>query len=156
MNKIFFLVAFSIICFSKELTFGIVPQQSPLKLSKKWINITDYLTKETGINIIFKTESSIPKFEKKLYSSAYDISYMNPFHFVVAREKQNYKAFIRAKKNIVGILVSKTKKNNLSFEYLKEKIFLFPAPNAFAATILPKNELKDKFGLLYVPHLYLE
>jgi phosphonate transport system substrate-binding protein len=129
-----------------EITFGIVPQQSPLKLAKKWNSITQYLEKETGIKIIFKTEKSIPLFEKKLYEGEYDLAYMNPYHFIVANKTQNYTAFIRAKKNITGILLAKEKEIDFSFENLKNKTFLFPAPNAFAATLLPKFEFKARYG----------
>lgn len=130
--------------FSKEITFGVVPQQSPLKLAKKWIKITKYLSKETGLNIVFKTENSIPAFEKKLYSGDYDFSYMNPYHFIKANEAQNYIAKIRANKNIKGILVSKEKEFDI--KKLKNSTFLFPAPKAFAATLLTKYELKEKFN----------
>jgi len=131
---------------SLELTLGVVPQQSPLKLSKKWIKVTDYLFEATNIKVIFKTEKSIPKFEQELYAGKYDLSYMNPYHFILANKTQNYQAFTRANKNIVGILLAKTKEIDLSPQNLEGKTFLFPAPNAFAATLLPKFELKEKFN----------
>lgn len=147
MKKIvLFMCVFSLFIYGSELTLGIVPQQSPLKLSKKWLKVTNYLYEETGIKVIFKTESSIPLFEKKLYNGNYDISYMNPYHFTIANKKEGYEAFIRANKKIVGILLARTKEVDFSKENLTGKTFLFPAPNAFAATLLPKFELKKKFG----------
>jgi len=146
MKKLFILLLASVYLLSAEITIGIVPQQSPLKLSKKWIKVTDYLLKETGIKVIFKTEKSIPKFEKELYAGNYDISYMNPYHFIVANTKQGYEAFTRANKNIVGIVLSKNTEVNFDPKNLKGKTFLFPAPNAFAATLLPKLEFKSKFN----------
>ena len=146
MKKIIVVLLIATYAFSTDLILGIVPQQSPLKLSKKWLQVTSYLKQETGINVIFKTEKSIPSFETKLYSGAYDLAYMNPYHFVLANDKKNYTAFIRAKKNIKGILLSKEKEIDFSIENLKGKTFLFPAPNAFAATLLPKYELKEKFN----------
>ncbi len=146
MKKILIVLLIAVYAIATELTLGVVPQQSPLKLSKKWIKVTDYLYKETGIKVIFKTERSIPKFEKELYAGKYDLSYMNPYHFIIANKKQQYEAFTRADKNIVGILLSKNKEVNFSIENLKDKTFLFPAPNAFAATLLPKFELKEKLG----------
>lgn len=147
MKKVMIALSLSTLAlFASDLTLGVVPQQSPLKLQKKWQKITEYLEKETGMKIVFKTEKSIPEFEKKLYSAAYDISYMNPYHFIVANEKQKYEAFVRAKKNIVGILVSKDEKVEFTKENLTGKKFLFPAPNAFAATLLTKYELKEKFN----------
>ena len=146
MKKIMIVLLIVSYSIATELTLGVVPQQSPLKLSKKWNKVTKYLYEETGIKVHFKTEKSIPEFEKKLYSGKYDIAYMNPYHFVVTNKKLNFKAFIRAKKNIVGIILSKEKTIDFSKENLKDKTFLFPAPNAFAATLLPKFEFKKKFN----------
>jgi len=146
MKKLLLVALVASYTFSSEITLGVVPQQSPLKLSKKWLKITNYLYNETGIKVIFKTQRSIPKFEKELYAGNYDISYMNPYHFIVANQKQSYEAFTRANKNIIGIVLSKNEKVDFSKENLNGKTFLFPAPNAFAATLLPKFEFKKKFN----------
>ncbi|MDB2563007.1 phosphate/phosphite/phosphonate ABC transporter substrate-binding protein, partial [Sulfurimonas sp.] len=129
-----------------DIIMGVVPQQSPLKLLKAWSPIAQYLSEKTGEKVIFKTETSITKFEKVLYSGGYDFAYMNPYHFVVAHQTQGYTANIRAYKNIKGILVMK---KGLGIEKIKDKdnIFLFPAPNAFAATLLTKYDLIQKFGV---------
>jgi len=145
MKKLLLIGLVAVYSFSTEITLGVVPQQSPLKLSKKWTKVTNYLYENTGIKVIFKTQRSIPKFEKELYSGKYDISYMNPYHFIVANKKQGYEAFTRANKNIVGIVLAKEKKIDFTKENLKGKTFLFPAPNAFAATLLPKFEFKKNF-----------
>ena len=148
MKKILVTLVFSaLFAFSQSLVLGVVPQQSPLKLSKKWLKVTNYLYQRTGIEVRFQTEKSIPEFEKELYAGKYDIAYMNPYHFIVAQEKQNYQAFTRAKKNIVGIILSKEKSMDFNQEKLQGKTFLFPAPNAFAATLLTKFELQQKFGI---------
>ena len=143
MKNIIILLFLLTFIFAKDLVLGVVPQQSPLKLSKKWIKITKQLSKETGINIIFKTENSIPAFQKKLYKGEYDLAYMNPYHFIIANDSQAYEAKIRADKLIRGIIVSKEK--ILDLEKLKDTTFLFPAPKAFAATLLTKYEFKKKF-----------
>ena len=93
MKKLLLIPLLAIASFSTEISLGVVPQQSPLKLSQKWTKITEYLNKETGLKVIFKTKNSIPKFEEELYKGNYDISYMNPYHFIVANEKQGYEAF---------------------------------------------------------------
>lgn len=146
MKKLLALALVSVFAFGNEISLGVVPQQSPLKLSQKWTKITEYLSNETGLKIVFKTKNSIPKFEEELYKGTYDISYMNPYHFIVANAKQGYEAFTRADKKIVGILLAKDEKFQLTKENLKGKTFLFPAPNAFAATLLTKYELKQKLG----------
>ena len=129
-----------------DIVMGIVPQQSPLKLFKSWSPIAQYLSKVTGEKIIFKTEKSITEFEKVLYSGGYDFAYMNPYHLIVAYKTQAYHAELRAKKNIQGILVMK---KGDTIEKIKNKniSYLFPAPNAFAATLLTKYDLLQKHGV---------
>ena len=129
------------------LTFGVVPQQSPLILVKSWTPIIQYLENETGQKIDLKIESSISKFEEVLYSGGYDIAYMNPYHYIVANEKKGYKAKIRAENNLIGILVVNKDSNINNIADIKGKKFLFPAPNAFAATLLAKYELSKKFNI---------
>lgn len=145
MKKIIVILLLSSVLFSQELIIGVVPQQSPLELSKTWLKIVEYLNNKTGLQIVFKTEQSIPLFEEKLYKGEYDISYMNPYHFTVASEKQKYSAFLRSKENIVGILLAR-KNDNFDVKNLKDKTFLFPSPNAFAATLVIKYELKQLFN----------
>jgi phosphonate transport system substrate-binding protein len=127
-----------------DIIMGVVPQQSPLKLQKVWQPIAEYLSDKTGQKVIFKTERSIAEFEKVLYSGGYDFAYMSPYHYVVAHKKQAYHAKVRADKNIRGILVMK---KGTGIERLKSKDtrYLFPSPNAFAATLLTKYDLIETY-----------
>lgn len=138
---------FVTLLFAKTLTFGVVPQQSPMELVKDWQPIVSYLEKATGEKIILKVERSIPEFEKVLYSGGYDIAYMNPYHYVVAHKRQGYSAGVRDMKNIVGILVSRKDGPLSDVSMLRGKSFLFPAPDAFAATLLTKYELLKKYNI---------
>ena len=142
------LCGFSANVSADTLTLGIVPQQSPLKMFKAWKPITKYLSEKTGHKIVFKTEKSIAEFEKVLYSGGYDLAYVNPYHFIIANRKQDYRAAVRAKKMIRGILVAKG--DDIKFDDIissKTTRYLFPSPNAFAATLLTKFELLSKYGV---------
>lgn len=143
---LFFLTTLCLSPLNADIVMGVVPQQSPLKLLKAWSPITKYLSEQTGENIIFKTEASITKFEKVLYSGGYDFAYMNPYHFTVANKTQGYEAKVRAKKNIKGILVMKEGSDITDIKN-KNATYLFPAPNAFAATLLNKYDLLEKYGV---------
>ena len=142
------LVCLSTAVSAKEYTLGIVPQQSPIKLYKSWKPVTDYLSETTGLKVVLKTEKSIAEFEKVLYAGAYDLSYMNPFHYTIASERQHYEAVVRADKMIRGILVMKTDQPDME-ALIKDTNtrFLFPSANAFAATLLIKYEMLTKFGV---------
>ncbi|MCW8837967.1 MAG: phosphate/phosphite/phosphonate ABC transporter substrate-binding protein, partial [Thiovulaceae bacterium] len=141
-----FFVFIYVNIYAKNIVFGVVPQQSPHVLLKKWLPITKELSALTGYNVIFKTESSIPKFEKELYDGKYDIAYMSPYHFVIANKLKGYNAVARSKKLIQGIVLG-TKNMLLNKKNIQGSTFLFPAPKAFAATLLTKYELKKKFGV---------
>ena len=127
-KKFLTFIFFTTVLFSQEITLGVVPQQSPLELSKKWLKITNYLSQEIGVNVVFRTEKSIQVFEDKLYNGEYDIAYMNPYHFIIANRKQNYSAFARSKEDIVGIVLGKKEKefdvNNSTFAHKKIINFL--------------------------------
>ncbi|MFT5661716.1 MAG: phosphonate transport system substrate-binding protein [Sulfurimonas sp.] len=131
---------------AQEIILGVVPQQSPVVLIQKWQPIADYLSQRLHKKVTFKTEMNIPKFEEELYAGNYDIAYMNPYHYVIAHEKESYQALARADKLIQGILLSQKLDKAFEAKQFKGKTFLFPAPKAFAATLLTKYELKKFFN----------
>lgn len=149
--RAFFLLFSSVfwsgLLFAKALVIGIVPQQSPMELAKMWIPVISYLETATGEKINLKIEHSIPDFEKALYRGEYDIAYMNPYHYIVAHKRKGYTAYARDTKKIIGIVVVRKESGITDPSGLKGKRFLFPAPDAFAATLLTKYELLKKFGI---------
>ena len=129
----------------KTYSFGLVPQQSALVLAKKWIPIFKYLEKETGYKFVFKTNKTIPKFEEKLYQKAYDFAYMNPYHYTVFQEVSGYSAFAKqGQKKLKGIFVVRKDSNIKSLEDLEGQTIAFPAPAAFAATVVPQAILNKR------------
>jgi phosphonate transport system substrate-binding protein len=127
---------------NKTLTFGIVPQQASNVLANVWVPLTQYLSAQTGLTIKFATAKNIPNFEQRLSENAYDIAYMNPFHYVYFAEFNEYNAIAKqANKQITGILVTRIDSNIKSILDLQDKTVAFPAPAAFAASILPRAEL---------------
>lgn len=140
------ILFFTLLAYGDTYTFGIVPQQSPAKLIQSWQPIADYLSEKSGHTVVLKIEKSIPEFEKNLYEGAYDFAYMNPYHYVVANKKHGYLPYIRSQDMLQGILVAKDEKI-LETRPICQNLFLFPAPDALAATILAKYELSEKYGV---------
>jgi phosphonate transport system substrate-binding protein len=125
------------------LSLGIVPQQNATKLAQLWTPVSKYLSKRTAYRFVFKTAKDIPTFEKRLAAGEYDIAYMNPYHYTVFSIDPGYRAFAReAKKRIQGILVVKKESPYLSIAELSGKTLAFPAPAAFAASVLIRAHLK--------------
>lgn len=127
------------------LTFAVVPQQSASKLAKLWGPIIADISEQTGLSINFATAPDIPTFEQRLAKGEYDIAYMNPYHFVVFNKNPGYQAVAKARdKRIKGIIVVAKNGQINNFQQLNNTTLAFPAPAAFAATILTQSDLKKK------------
>jgi len=126
----------------KSLTFALVPQQSASKLAKLWTPIFEEISLKSGVKIKFATAPDIPTFEKRLAAGEYDIAYMNPYHYVVFHQSNGYQALAKARdKRIKGIIVVAKDSPISSLAELDNKTLAFPAPAAFAATILTQSDL---------------
>jgi phosphonate transport system substrate-binding protein len=130
---------------AESLSFGVVPQQSARKLAQTWVPILNYLSAKTGDTYNFVTATDIPTFEKRLLQGDYDVAYMNPYHYVVFEELAHYQAFAKqAKKSIVGLLVVHKDSQISELSDLNNLEIAFPSPAAFAASVLPRAELKRR------------
>jgi phosphonate transport system substrate-binding protein len=147
------LVALSSKAEAKTYTFGIVPQQSATRLALQWSPLLDAVSESSGYQLEFKTAPSIPEFEKRLAEGQYDFAYMNPYHYQVYSEQPGYQAFSKSKdKSLSGIIVvSKepdTTINNI--EQLNSQSLAFPAPRAFAASVVTRGYLAQQ-GIDFSP-----
>ncbi|TRZ96119.1 MAG: phosphate/phosphite/phosphonate ABC transporter substrate-binding protein [Rhodocyclaceae bacterium] len=125
----------------KSLTFGIVPQQSASRLVETWGPLLAEISRRSGVTLIFRTAPTIPVFEERLGKADYDLAYMNPYHYVVFHKASSYQAFAKEQdRKIKGILVVKKDSPYRKPADLAGKVVVFPAPAAFAASILPQAE----------------
>ncbi len=149
MKKILVLLWLISLCVSaiaeKTYTFGIVPQQSAQKLAENWQPLFDEVKRTSGIELVFNTAPDIPEFENRLRDKQYDFSYMNPYHYTVFSEQADYVALAKASnKTIKGIIVVHKDSTAVSLSDLNEAQVAFPAPLAFAATLLTKAHLVEE------------
>lgn len=122
--------------------FGVVPQQTASKMARLWVPVFNLVERKTGIRIVFETASSIPEFERRLAQGRYDFAYMNPYHYTVFNNLPGYRAFAKQKgKKIQGILVVPKSSRAKSPADLAGGSLAFPAPAAFAASVLPRAYL---------------
>lgn len=136
---------------AQTLVFGIVPQQSAKTLAQNWQPLMHYIAEQTGHTIRFATAKDIPTFEDRLAAREYDIAYMNPFHFVEFEQQAGYNALVRQQgAKITGLIVVKHDSDITSIEQLQGQTLAFPAPAAFAASIIPRAELA-KLGIAVQP-----
>ncbi len=127
-----------------QINFGVVPQQSASKLARLWTPVLNYLGEQTGYHFLFRTAADIPTFEHRLALGEYGMAYMNPYHYTVFHRAPGYRAFAREKdQRIKGIVVVRKDSPYHSLRELKGQTLAFPAPAAFAASILIRAHLKN-------------
>ncbi|GAA0699913.1 phosphate/phosphite/phosphonate ABC transporter substrate-binding protein [Marinobacterium maritimum] len=133
------------------LRVGIVPQQSAARLAELWTPILAYLSRQSGYQLDFETAPDIPAFERRLAEGQYDLAYMNPYHYTVFHQQPGYAAIARQKgARIHGLLVVRRDSPIMSLQELQGHTLAFPSPAAFAASILPRGELKQ-LGIQFTP-----
>jgi len=129
----------------QTLTFGVVPQQSASRLAKIWVPAFDYLGEKSGTRIRFATAKDIPTFEACLAQGAYDLAYMNPYHYTTFHQLAGYQAFARqTKKQLRGLIVVRADSDYERLEQLDDQAIAFPSPAAFGASVIPRAEMKSR------------
>ena len=125
------------------LTVGVVPQQAASMLAKQWMPLLRHVGAVANVRLVFKTASDIPTFEQRCSAGDYDIAYMNPYHYTVFHDEVGYEAIAkRSGSKIKGILVKKRGSSLKSIQDLDGADLAFPAPRAFAATLLNSAGLR--------------
>ncbi|MGC6486918.1 MAG: phosphate/phosphite/phosphonate ABC transporter substrate-binding protein, partial [Planctomycetota bacterium] len=133
-----------------RLTLGVVPQQSASKLAAQWGPLLVLVGERAGVDLVFETATDIPTFEQRCRDGDYDLAYMNPFHYTVFHE-HGYRALAkRAGSQIKGILVKKRGAPVSTLTDLDGEELAFPAPRAFAATLLTGAGLRAA-GVSFTP-----
>ncbi len=127
----------------RVFSFAVVPQQAPSKLLKSWAPMLQYLQARTGYRFVFRTAPDIPSFEDRIRRGEYDFAYMNPYHFTVFNQGDaGFQAVAKARdKQIQGILVVRKDSSIETLSDLEGQELAFPAPAAFAASVLPRASL---------------
>lgn len=137
-----------------SLSFGVVPQQSATTLAQLWGPILTDLSQRVGARLEFKTAPDIPTFERRLAAGDYDLAYMNPYHYTVFHRDPGYRAFAKERDRLIqGILVVRADSPYQRPEDLANQTLAFPAPAAFAASVLPRAALEQRgipFATKYV------
>ena len=144
-----FLLPRSVLAEDRTYTFAVVPQQAVAELAKSWMPFLALLSERSGVKLKFVTAPNIPTFETRLGQGAYDIAYMNPYHYIVFHKKTGYKAFAKEKgRRLTGILVTRNDSSIADIKDLNGRTLVFPSQAAFAASILTRAALR-KEGVVF-------
>ncbi|NOR71462.1 MAG: PhnD/SsuA/transferrin family substrate-binding protein [Methylomarinum sp.] len=135
-----------------EYSFGVVPQFEARQLYAIWKPIFKVLEQKTGHTFKMLGTESISEFEREFGKGSYDFAYMNPWHSLVAFEKQGYLPLVRDNvRKLNGVLVVRKDSGIKEISQLEGKRVAFPSPNALGASLLMRAELKRLHGVSIKP-----
>ena len=125
------------------LVFAPVPQLPAPTLFARWVPLLEALGNASGQCFDLVIKPTIPEFEKFLLSGAPELAYTNPYHAVMAYKAKGYQPLLAdGTMLLTGILVAKRDSNIKQLTDLQGQIVDFPAPNAFASSLLLRAHLQ--------------
>ncbi len=130
---------------TKTFSFDVVPQYTASKIYSTWAPVLQRVGKEAGLCFDLRVSANIPDFEQVLLKGDAQFAFVNPYHAVLAFQKKKYAPLLAdGHELLTGILVIRKDSGIASIDALKGKSVAFPAPNAFAASLLIRAELARK------------
>ncbi len=130
---------------TKVYTFEVVPQFTAAKIYTTWSPLLQRVGQEAGLCFELRVSPTIPEFEQRLLKGETEFAFMNPYHAVLAYQKKKYQPLLADNSELLtGILVVRKDSPIKNLEDLKGQNISFPAPNAFAASLLIRAELAKK------------
>ena len=129
----------------------IVPQTAISQLYSHWVPLLEHLGKRSNQCFELIVPATIPVFEKQLLNGKADFAFVNPYHAVMAFKAHQYIPLIADGKNkLDGLIVVRADSNINKLKDLNHSKIAFPAPNAFAASLLIRSFLMQE-GIVFEP-----
>ena len=124
---------------------SVVPQLPPSVIYAKWAPLLDHLGRQTGQCFELTVPETIPAFETQLFKGDPDFAFANPYHAVMARKRQGYlPLLIDGSQRLSGLIVVRAESPIRDIRELDGREVAFPAPNAFAASLLLRAHLAEQ------------
>ncbi len=123
------------------LNFGVVPQQAATRLAEEWGPLLAEVGRRAGVSLIFRTAPTVPAFEGTARQGRIRPGLYEPLPL----RRVPCRPGIRGDRQGTGpqdqgVLVVRTDSPYRKVAELAGKTVIFPAPAAFAASILPQAE----------------
>ena len=118
---------------------GIVPQLPPREIVSTWTPVLKEVGHRAGQCLVLVVAPSIPALEQQLRAGTLDFAFLNPYHQVMAQRWRGFIPLVRdGQTPLEGILVVRKDSPLRRLSDLNGATVAFPAPNAFAASLLPR------------------
>jgi phosphonate transport system substrate-binding protein len=132
------------------LAVHVVPQFPPAEIHRAWVPLLRRISEATGIQLVLQAHRTIPEFEQAFLKGVPDVVYLNPYHAVMARRAAGYEPIVRDLDQLLsGILVVRKDAPYHVVRDLSGKDIVFPAPNAFGASLYMRALLTERERIAY-------
>ena len=128
----------------------IVPQLTATQIYLRWAPLLQLIGDRTEQCFELNVPQSIPQFESDLNNGVPDFAYMNPYHVVMKWQEHQYIPLVASSEPIFGVLSIRRDSKVTNIQELSGGKIAFPAPNAFAASLLIRATLSLE-GVSYEP-----
>jgi phosphonate transport system substrate-binding protein len=134
----------------KPIKAYIVPQLIASQTYTQWAPVLDRVGKSAELCFDLIVPATIPQFETDLANGRPDFVFMNPYHVVMKWREHQYVPLVASSEPIFGVLTVKKDSKYASLQDLSNVKIAFPAPNAFAASLLIRSLLTNN-GVRFEP-----
>lgn len=135
-----------------QLVLGVVPQFPAMELQRRWAPVVGWLESACKLRIRLDFAASIPEFETRFLDGRHDLSYMNPYHAVMARRAQGYEPLVRDGQALLkGVLTVRTDSPVQRLQDLQGATIAFPSPNAFGSSLYMRALLERQHRVRFTP-----
>ena len=133
-------------------SFGVVPQFDARQTHRVWKPLLTRLEAETGLRFRLVGSSTIREFEKQFLAGEFDFAYMNPYQVLKGADSVGYVPLVRdVGRALHGIVVVRKDSPVTRVEDLDDMEVAFPAANALGASLVPRADFENVFGITVTP-----
>jgi len=135
----------------KVYTVAVVPQLASIQIYRNWTPLLTKLEQVTGYRFKLLAYNEFSRFELALNQGVPDLVYLNPYHMVIAKQKNQYRPLVRDSSPLTGILVVRQDSPIKKLTDLDGKNIAFPSPNALGASLYMRALLAEKIKIKATP-----
>ena len=128
------------------LRVSAIPDEAPTELQRKFKPLGEYLSKETGMKVVFTPVSDYAAVVESLANGKLDMAWLGGFTFVQAQQRTKGTANPIVQRSEDAVFTSRfvtADPNIKSLADLKGKTFAFGAPSSTSGSLMPRYFLQQ-------------
>lgn len=140
------LTSFSATAAEQVLRVSAIPDEAPTELQRKFKPLGEYLSKETGMKVVFTPVSDYAAVVESLGTGKLDMAWLGGFTYVQAKIRTNGTANPIVQRAEDAVFISRFITSNpevKTLQDLKGKTFAFGAPSSTSGSLMPRYFLQQ-------------